>query len=165
MLKKGQKPLLTIEEAYNFALRKISYRDYSQKDLEGKLRERNCPSDIIAQVVEKLKRYKYINEEDYAKGVYRRWLEKSYYGKGHLRIELMKKKVQSDLIPGILDSFSQETEEERALNFATTALRRNKKKYGPENEKARGNMARALATRGFNSDIIQKVLEKVGNED
>lgn len=161
MYKKGQKPLLTIEEAYNFALRKVSYRDYSQKDLEGKLKERSCPSEIISEVIEKLKRYKFINEEEYAKGVYRRWREKSYYGKGHLRIELIKKKVQADLIPGILDSFSKEEEEERALNYALTALRRYGKKYGPDNPKAKENMARALATRGFNSDIIQGILEKV----
>jgi regulatory protein len=158
---KPKLPITTVAAAYDFALTKLSYRDHSQQDLEGKLRMRQCPQEVINQVVVKLKDYKLLNEENYGNKVYRSWLAKKYYGRGHLRLTLMKKQVKKELINSILDKLTEEEEAARALDFGSNCLNKNPRKFGPTNEKGKANLARALATRGFSGDLIKKTLKQL----
>lgn len=158
---KPKPPITSVAAAYDFALTKLSYRDHSQQDLEWKLRMRQCPQEIIDQVVIKLKDYKLLNEENYANKVYRSWLAKKYYGKGHLYLTLMKKQVKKELISGILDKLTEEEEAARAFDFGGDCLKKNSKKFGLTNEKGAANLARALATRGFSGDLIKKTLKQL----
>ena len=165
MPNKKQPALLTEREAYDYALKRLSIRDYSQKDLEGKLRLRGCPSLIIAKVMGKLLDYNFINEEGFGQKVYNYWLSKKYYGRQHLRLDLMKKQVREDLIPAIVNQLSHAEEEQRAQAFAQSVLRRKDKKYAPDNIKARAAMARALSSRGFGSGIISGILAEIYNNN
>jgi regulatory protein len=158
---KSKPPLTSLAAAYDFALTKLSYRDHSQQDLEGKLRMRQCPQEIIDQVLIKLKDYKLLDEENYGRKVYKSWLAKKYYGRGHLRLTLMKKQVKRELIDSIVDKLTEEEEEARAIDFGSSCLKKNLRKFGFDTEKGKANLARALATRGFNGDLIKKALKQL----
>lgn len=151
-------PLTTVEAAYNFALRKLDMRDYGQKEMEGKLRERGCPSPVIREVMDKLLEYKLINEEKYGEKVYSYWLSKKYYGSKHLRQTLAQKQVKAELAAELLAQFTPEQELEHAQAFARVNYPKYQKKYGAEQEKAKAALARALATRGFSGGCISKIL-------
>ncbi len=147
--------------AYDFALTKLSYRDHSQQDLEGKLRMRQCPQEIIDQVVIKLKNYKLLNEENYGNRVYQGWLSKKYYGRSHLQLTLLKKQVDKNIIDTIVQKLTAEEEEERAIDFGINCLKKNSAKFDLTSANGRVNLARALATRGFCGYIIKKTLKQL----
>ncbi|MEG0798471.1 MAG: regulatory protein RecX [Acidaminococcaceae bacterium] len=158
---KPKKPLTNYNEAYEFALNRLSYRDYSQKDLEVKLAGRLCPPDIIEQVVNKLVDYAFVNDERYAEKVFKNWLAKKYYGSNHLRMELHKKVVREDLIPQMLQKLSTEEELERALNAAQSYRKKNYKKYGEKNRECIANLARALTAKGFSGSMIRLTFNRL----
>ncbi|MDD4320201.1 MAG: regulatory protein RecX [Acidaminococcaceae bacterium] len=161
MTVRSKPPITTMAMAYDFALTKLSYRDHSQQDLEGKLRMRQCPQEIIDQVVIKLKHYKLLNEENYGNRVYQGWLSKKYYGRSHLQLTLLKKQVDKNIIDIIVHKLTAEEEEERAIDFGRNCLKKNSAKFDLTSEKGRVNLARALATRGFGGYIIKKTLKQL----
>ena len=163
-MRKSKKELTNYSEAYSFALDKLTIRDYSQKELEGKLQERSCPSAVIKEVMTKLLDCKFINEEKYAESVYRGWVSKKYYGRLHLKQYLMKKKVREDYQQSILKNFTPAEETERAEAFLKLQLPKLKIKYKTQEEKLRGAVARALASRGFGSDIVWSCIDKIGED-
>ena len=161
MVQKSKKVLTNYDQAYDFALDRLSVRDYSAKEMEGKLRERSCPSAIITQVLAKLLEYKFIDEERYGQRVYEYWLSKKYYGRQHLRMTLMKKKVRADLISDLVKQLSHAEEEKRAESYTDSVLTKLSKKYGEETQKIAGALARGLGSRGFGPEIISSMLGKI----
>ncbi len=160
MVRKSKKLLEDYEEAYNFALDRLSVREYSVQEMEGKLRERSCPSTIIPQVIAKLLEFNFIDEERYGQRVYEYWLSKKFYGRQHLRMTLLKKKVKSDLVAGLVQQLSYQEEVKRAEAYTESSMPKFKKKYGADKEKIIRALARGLASRGFGTEIISFMLEK-----
>jgi len=163
-MRKSKKELTTYSEAYSFALDKLSIRDYSQKELEGKLQGRGCPSAVLKEVMTKLLECKFINEEKYAELVYRGWVSKKYYGRLHLKQYLMKKNVREDYQQNILHEFTPAEETDRAEAFLRLQLPKLRMKYKTQEEKLRGAVARALSSRGFGSDVVWSCIDKIGEE-
>lgn len=163
-MRKNKKTLTTYAEAFSYALDKLSYRDYSQKELEGKLQECGCPFAIIQEVMAKLLDCNFINEERYAQLVYRSWLAKKYYGKLHLRQYLVKKVVREDYQKQLLESFTREEEAQRALALASSQFPKYQRKYKDDKQKLKAAMGRTMAAHGFRSEFIWSILGKLFNE-
>ena len=105
-----------------------------------------------------------INEEKYAELVYRGWVSKKYYGRLHLKQYLMKKNVREDYQQNILHEFTPAEETDRAEAFLRLQLPKLRMKYKTQEEKLRGAVARALASRGFGSDVVWSCIDKIGEE-
>lgn len=162
-MRKTKKELTTYGEAFSFALDKLSYRDYSQEELEGKLQECSCPFPVIQAVIAKLKECKYLNEERYAEGIYRSWLGKKYYGRLHLKQYLGMKFVHPDYQKELLASFTREEEAKRAHDFLSSKWKSLQKKYKDDEMKLKAAAARSLASRGFGGDLVWSTIEHVQN--
>ena len=54
MLNRSSKNLTTEQEAYDYALDILSYRDYSCKDMELKLKRKGADAVIIKSTIQKL---------------------------------------------------------------------------------------------------------------
>ena len=54
MLNRSSKNLTTEQEAYDYALDILSYRDYSRKDMELKLKRKGADAVIIKSTIQKL---------------------------------------------------------------------------------------------------------------
>ena len=93
MLNRSSKNLTTEQEAYDYALDILSYRDYSRKDMELKLKRKGADAVIIKSTIQKLLEYGFLDEKRYGQRVFEAWLSKKYYGRCHLRLELQKKNV------------------------------------------------------------------------
>lgn len=91
MLNRSSKNLTTEQEAYDYALDILSYRDYSCKDMELKLKRKGADAVIIKSTIQKLLEYGFLDEKRYGQRVFEAWLSKKYYGRCHLRLELQKK--------------------------------------------------------------------------
>ena len=114
MLNRSSKNLTTEQEAYDYALDILSYRDYSRKDMELKLKRKGADAGIIKSTIQKLLEYGFLDEKRYGQRVFEAWLSKKYYGRCHLRLELQKKNVAERYINDILAQFSEAEEQERA---------------------------------------------------
>ena len=162
MQRRTAKQLTNYAQAYDYALVRLSYRDYSEKDLERLLREHACPQEVMSEVLGKLKEYSLLDDAKYADKVYSAWLAKKYYGINHLRLELKKKNISDDLAAKITDAFSDDMELERAVDAARSWQKKNNKKYGLDKKDTLPRMARTLMTKGFNGNIIRKALNRLG---
>lgn len=162
MQRRTAKQLTNYAQAYDYALVRLSYRDYSEKDLERTLRQHSCPQEVIVEVLGKLKQYSLLDDAKYADKVYSAWLAKKYYGINHLRLELKKKNISDDLAAKITDAFSDDMELERAVDAARSWQKKNNKKYGLDKKDTLPRMARTLMTKGFNGNIIRKALNRLG---
>ena len=63
MLNRSSKNLTTEQEAYDYALDILSYRDYSRKDMELKLKRKGADTGIIKSTIQKLLEYGSITPE------------------------------------------------------------------------------------------------------
>ena len=150
MLNRSSKNLATEQEAYDYALDILSYRDYSRKDMELKLKRKGADAGIIKSTIQR-----------YGQRVFEAWLSKKYYGRCHLRLELQKKNVAERYINDILAQFSEAEEQERAEKALQSCLKRNPKKYDPATQEGRAAIGRYLYARGFASKYIQKSINNI----
>lgn len=161
MLKRKPKNLTTEQEAYDYSLKLLSYRDYSNKDMEMKLKRKGVDAEIIQTTIKKLLEYGFLNERRYAQRVFEAWLSKRYYGRTHLQVELQKKNVASKYINEILGQLSETMEQERAENALRSCLKKNSKKYSTETPEGRAAISRFLYTRGFSIHYIKKSINNI----
>lgn len=68
MLNRSSKNLTTEQEAYDYALDILSYRDYSRKDMELKLKRKGADAVIIKSTIQKLLEYGFLDEKRMDRG-------------------------------------------------------------------------------------------------
>lgn len=122
MWNKSGKALGTYAEAYNFALDKLSLRDFTRFELRDKLLERECPEDLADQVLAKLTERHFLDDARCAARITAAWRGKRFYGRQYLRLMLSKKQVPQELIQEELAQVTEEEETERACDWARTQL-------------------------------------------
>ncbi len=162
MQRKTTKQLINYNQAYEYALKRLSYRDYSEYGLKKLLLQHYCPEEIANEVSAKLKEYSFLDDARYAERVYSAWLAKKYYGMNHLRLELQKKNVKEEFAARIIASFSDEMQLERAIKAAKKWQEKNNKMYELEKRDYLAKLARFLMVRGFNGNIIKMALNRLG---
>lgn len=163
----------TAQQAYECALTLLNYRDYSESKMLERLIEKGASEEQAAEALEKLKEYGLINEERYAARLYEGWLAKRCYGRQHLRAELTKRGVCSELAQSILEQFTPELELQQAQNATELFLQRNRGKLKelPEDERERrvylskvyAAGARFLAARGFGGAAMSVLQDKLSS--
>lgn len=155
-------PELLFSRYYNLALKYISYRPRSEKEVYDYLEKKsknssNLTNEIILQIMAKLQGYKFINDEEFVKF----WVEQRInYKNKPLRViefELSQKGVSKDLINEFLENYKNngETDLESAKKLAERKLHfyRNLDETRKK-EKVRNFLLR----KGFSFDIVRKVI-------
>ncbi|MCH5248608.1 MAG: regulatory protein RecX [Lachnospiraceae bacterium] len=134
----------------------LKARDYTRKQLEDKLRQGGYPSEIIAQAIDYVEGYGYIDDERYA----RNFIEYNIKKKSRTRItnDLMRKGIgKADISKAFneLEDDGIEVDEEEIIHKLLL-----KKNYHTDtatiDEKRK--MFAFLYRKGFHSDIIRRAL-------
>lgn len=139
-----------LDKAYRF----LSYRPRSEKEITEKLLER-YDEKTVKKAVKKLKEYKYISDRDFAKS----WVASRLLGRSKkaLRIELVKKGVNKEIIEESLSDIDSETEYKNALNLV-----KSKRKYqNLTRDEAYKKVGGFLSRRGYSYDVIKKVINEI----
>lgn len=163
-LKKGQdisdptlKKILLGEnenKAKETALRFLSFRRRTEKEIKDKLKQRGFDENTIKRTVEKLKEYDLINDLEFATAWVKERLEYKPRGKRLLRQELWKKGIKKEIIDQALDESSQ-NEDKSALEL----LEKIKNRYkNLEPQVAKRRIYGYLIRRGFTYDVISQVM-------
>jgi regulatory protein len=146
------------KETKEAALKFLSYRMRSEKELRDKLRSKGFVKDIIDEVIEDLQRVNLLNDHEFASAWIRDRLSNNLRGKALLKQELYKKGIKEEIIKKILkEYFADETEE---LNLAKRLLEKRKRRYeNLESNVAKRRISDFLLRRGFSYDIVKQVLK------
>lgn len=155
----------TEEQVYAYAMNLLNFRDYGGKDMLQRLQAKGASEENAVKAVARLMANGFVEERRYAQQVFRSWLNKKVYGRLHLKMELRNKNVSEDLIPELLEEFTDELEMENALRAAKQFLQRNAKKIKAGGKGMLPAAARFMTNRGFSSKYIQVLLEQIRAEN
>jgi regulatory protein len=146
------------EKFYNKALKFLSYRPRSEKEVVDRLKSKKAPEEIIKKIVVKLKDYKFINDLEFANW----WVEQRTKTKPRalrvIQFELKQKGISDEIIKSqfIIDN-SQATNKQMAQVLAQKKI--SKYKNLPKRE-IYEKLGRYLASKGFNWDTIKQSIDE-----
>jgi len=148
----------TKKKAKEAALKFLSYRRRSEKEVRDKLKKKEFAKDLIDEVIEDLKRVNLINDYDFACAWIRDRVSNNPRGKALLKQELWKKGIKKEIIEKVLKEYFKNADEE--LNLAKKLMEKRKKRYANlEKNVAKRRMIDFLLRRGFSYDIVKQVLK------
>ena len=132
------------------ALRLLSQREHSRKELEQKLKPHEETPGELAEALDFLVAKDFINEKRVVDSVVNR--RSSKLGAARVRQELMAKGLPADDIAEAVEAM-RGTELERALVVW-------RKKFGapPSDASERGKQVRFLVSRGFAAEVVRRVV-------
>lgn len=169
-LKKGQeidtdnlKTILNDEiymKAQHKALNILSKASQSEKQIRQKL-SKDFEEDTIDRVIEFLQKYKFVDDEDLANRIVNTNVNLNKYGKNKIKQNLYNKGIDKTVIEQAIDEIDYDKEFENALYLGKKRYDRLKNE---DPRKAYQKIGNHLAYKGFNYDIIKKVLNKLFND-
>ena len=145
------------------AVKYLSYKARTRAQVVEHLRRKGFEDGEIEEAVKELEAYRYIDDMAYSSMYFRYGFDK---GRGIMRIkrELAEKGVDRDVIEAAFDELEDVPDQfEEALRIAGEALGgadMSAMAY-EEKRKLKGRVSRRLAGRGFSSDVIYRVLDRL----
>lgn len=146
------------DKYYQKALFFLSFRQRSEKEIRDYLKKKKAPEEITDKIIKNLKINKFLNDEEFVKW----WIEQRTIIRPKstriIKIELQRKGIDRQLIENLLPKDS-EGDFAKAKKLAEKRISR----YGKveDRRKVFEKMARYLASKGFDYDIIKEVIDQV----
>lgn len=146
------------EKYYTYALKFLSYRPRSTKELIESLKKRKAPKEIIEKIIQLLKDQEFLDDEEFA----RWWIEQRTSFKPRskrvLKLELKQKGISEEVITLYLVE-----NEGTAVNDLEQALLLTSKKIKRyqhlEKDELYQKLGGVLARKGFSWDIIKRAID------
>ncbi|HHY06532.1 MAG TPA: regulatory protein RecX [Clostridia bacterium] len=138
------------------ALKKLSSRAYSQKELEKYLAKRNFSQAEIKEAITKLQSWGYLNDQKLAMDWYMYYTNNKPHGYLYIYKKLQAKGISAEVISSLLEDYDQEKELERARGLAEKFIANKAKQT--QQDKLKGMLARHLYRKGFLQVNIMKIL-------
>lgn len=139
------------------ALRLLSQREHSRVELERKLAPHEEVSGELAKALDDLQARDFINDGRAVDSVVNRRSGK--LGSARIQQELAQKGLSGEAVAEVLEVL-KETELARAQ-----AVWRKKFNAPPQDPQERAKQMRFLLTRGFNAEVVRRVVKGEGLED
>jgi len=150
------------KSAHAFAIAHLARRDFSMAELRRKLKERGFAESAIEPVLAALEASNIVNDGRYGENVVAHRARRGQ-GPARIRQELKRSGLGSEDIQATMDKAKDDGPDFVSLARATRA-----RKFGPDlpkDWKERSRQARFLQYRGFSTDHIRAVLERVPDEE
>jgi len=151
------------EKYLNSALRYLSFRPRSEKEVVDKLKEKKAPSEIIDRIVLQLKDHKFLNDEDFARWFIEQRLRFKPKGIRIIKMELKQKGINQEIIDEAIANLSSDEESEvpsSDLESARKLVEKKLPKYRDlDKQIIYQKLGSFLARRGFNWDVIKKSID------
>ncbi len=131
----------------------------TQKQAEDYLAKKGFGEEIILRVMERLKEYRYIDDDEYARAYIQ---QNAVKGGQAIRYSLMRRGVSKEIIDKTLSERDENAEMEGALKAGRAYL---KGRSFKDERDARAKLFQALARRGFDYDIVSQAVESLLEEE
>ncbi|MEZ5344736.1 MAG: RecX family transcriptional regulator [Pyrinomonadaceae bacterium] len=148
------------QKTFDRAVNLLAFKPRSVDELRTRLLEKVWTNrEIVDGVIEKLKEYNYLNDEQYAASFAASKLRQKPLGKRRLAQDLKKKNLDGGTIERALDSVFEETPEDDMIDQAIA--KRLRIKGAPESHNDRQNFFGYLVRLGFEYDLIREKMEQL----
>lgn len=148
-------------KAKNKALSILSKADQSEKKIKDKLSD-DFDEDTIERVIDFLKKYNFINDSLLAKKIVNTNVNLNKCGKNRIKQNLYNKGIDRDNINDAVSEIDNDVEYENAMYLAKKRYDRIKNE---DKRKIYQKISQHLAYKGFDYDIIKRVLNKLLNSN
>ena len=145
------------KEAKDVALRILSFRRRTEKQVKDKLQKKGFDEKTIKATIDKLKEFDLINDLEFATSWVKDRLAFKPRGKKLLKQELWKKGIAKDIIEQVTEELCQD-EDKSALELVEK-IRGRYKDLDPKGAKRR--MFNFLLRRGFSYEATKKALSQI----
>lgn len=148
----------TKNDGMKFAMKLISLRRRSVFEIEEKLKEKGLEENVLEEILEELKGYKYLDDQQFAESYINDRMNFNPRGKFLIKKELQEKGVAENIIEKKLEELiSKEREVESARKLAEKKLRI----MGGKNGKNKTNqkIMSYLQSKGYSFEIISQVVK------
>lgn len=142
------------------ALYYLGRRARTEQEMRDKLTAKEIPAEEIEAVIKKLKEYGYIDDQKFAEDFQRSRDDYRPTGARRLKLELRHKGIAKE----ILESVAVDPDREFQLAAAAAKSRLRQLAILPKADFNRRMMA-FLARRGFNYDVIKRVLTDLQSDE
>ncbi|MBQ7885118.1 MAG: RecX family transcriptional regulator [Clostridia bacterium] len=143
---------------FNRALKYISSRLKTEKQMREYLHGLKYSNNAINQAINKLKEYGYINDEHFAKTFVEIYGESK--GKKYLQRELMLKGVSQNIITSLLE------EQDETVACEMQCAKKIKNMAKPISQKDKEKLYRFLLSKGFEFSVVKQCVSKfISGED
>ncbi|EKD64653.1 MAG: regulatory protein RecX [uncultured bacterium] len=145
------------ERFYNKALRFLSFRPRSEKEISDKLKTQKASPVIIEKVISKLKEQKFLNDEEFAKW----WIEQRTTFKPRslrlIKLELRQKGISKEIIESRIINQESRGDLERAKELVKKRIEKFRDLSKKEIYQKLGSY---LARRGFDWETIKQAIDE-----
>ena len=150
------------DKAFRSAIRSLSRRPMSEKQVRNKLREKGFETGAADMVVERLYELKLLNDVAYGEMLIRDLMGRKAAGPALVKQKCFEKGLDRKLIERLIrEAFGEVDQSEAALEFAKKKLRAMSRLDG---HVKRRRLYGALGRRGYGPDVIRGVLEKLSED-
>jgi regulatory protein len=148
---------MDLEKFYNKALRFLSFRPRSEKEVRENLKKKKASESIVELVIRKLKEQKFLDDKEFTNW----WIEQrtliKLKPKRVIKMELKQKGIDDELIDELLEKVSLHVPD---LEKAKRIVEKKIQKYkSSEPFKTKEKLGRYLASKGFDYDTIKEALK------
>ena len=140
------------------ALKKLSSRAYSQKELEKYLARFNFSQEQIEEVMVKLLAWGYLDDKQLAMDLYTYYTSTKPHGSLYIYKKLREKGISEQLITLILEDYDEKKELEIARSLAEKFIANKAKQKSLD--KLKGMLARHLYSKGFSKTNIMVIINE-----
>ena len=143
------------EFAFRLALNYLSFKSRTSFEIYTYLLKKEYEEKIIEKVIEKLKYYRYVDDNQYVLNYIKTALAEGKKGKDRVQSDLINKKIPQDMIESHMHLFSCETNLEIAKELSNKYFKQNA--HLPFNQ-FKNKLSQFLMRKGFNWEIINTCL-------
>jgi len=150
---------------YNMTLRYLARSIKTEQDVRRYLRRKKVPVDFIEEIISRLKDYKYIDDEEYAR-IFAESRKRACMGSFAVKYGLKKKGIDDSLAEDMVSKIFEDFDENSVAR--ELALKKAEKMDGLKPAKMLSRLTSFLRRRGFSEETIfyavEPILEKINKE-
>lgn len=151
-------------KTFDRAVNLLTYKPRSIAELRERLLEKNWTNaETVDAVLEKLKEYNYINDEEFAKNFAASRLRQKPVGRRVLKQKLALKKLDKETVETALESAFEETPESDLIEIAIAKRLRLKGK--PETREDSKKFYDYLLRQGFSYDLVSGKMREIASRN
>jgi regulatory protein len=146
-----------IRKAYNSALHYLSHRMRSEGEVREYLSKKEVPDPIIQEAVNRLYKYKFLDDVDFAKAFVRTQMNTTDKGPEIVKIGLKEKGINVKILEDAMLEYPFELQVEKAERLASKFALKNKK---DSSRILKQKLEQFLIRKGYPFSVIQLVMEE-----
>lgn len=142
----------------NIAYKYLSYKPRSIKEVKNKLTYKKISKPAAEKIIEHLKKYDFVNDEDYAKMYVKEKINRKAMGESMLKFKMIDKGIDKEIISKVVaENYSEEKQIEAGKKLLQKYL---KKKSAIEDKlELKKKCYQYLFSRGYSYSIISQILD------